>query len=120
VKILSALNGWVLGVLRGACMVYRYRYHYPFVQKVMFLSLWILGGFFVLINFLSNPILSVESTAPVLSMALVTIQVGLLITLWCMFFKASCSMGQMLRWFVVGVVILPYLAQIGLLSFQSL
>ena len=40
-------------------MVYRYRYHYSFVQKVVFLSLWFLGTLFVLVNFLSNPILSV-------------------------------------------------------------
>lgn len=100
-------------------MIYRYRYHYSFAQKVVFLSLWFLGSLFVLINFLSNPILSVGGSAPTLSMALVTAQVLLLATLWCLFFKASCSMGNMLRWFAAGVVVLPYLAQIGLLSYQT-
>ena len=47
-------------------MVYRYRYHYSFVQKVVFLSLWFLGTLFVLVNFLSNPILSVGGSAPAL------------------------------------------------------
>jgi hypothetical protein len=97
-----------------------YRYHYTFAQKAMFMSLWLFGSVFVAINFFSNPLLSMSSSTPILSMTVTFVQVTLLLLLWWCFVKASYSMGGMLRWLGAGIIILPYVAQVGLLSYITL
>lgn len=97
----------------------RHRYHYSFGQKAMFLSLWLVASLLVVINFYSNPLLSIHGEAPMLSMTLVSVQSVTLITLWCLFSKASCSMAGMLRWLGIGIIILPYIVQLGLLSYLT-
>jgi hypothetical protein len=66
----------------------RYRYHYSFTQKAMFSSLWMAAGLLVIVNFFSNPLLSVHGEAPTLSIILASVQGLTLITLWCLFSKA--------------------------------
>lgn len=93
-------------------------YHYSFVEKIAFLGLWLFGGLYVLINFMSNSILSVYSSAPVLSVGVTLVQIVLLVSLWCVFSKASCSIGKLVRWLVAGILILPYVVQFLVLSSQ--
>jgi hypothetical protein len=95
-------------------------YHYTFAQKAMFMSLWLFGSLFVVVNFFSNPLLSISSAVPTLSMTVAVAQVALLVLLWCQFAKASCSMGGMLRWLGAGIILLPYAVQVGLLSYITL
>lgn len=96
------------------------RYRYSLGQKAAFVTLWFLSGLFVTVNYFSNPILAIDDSARTLSVMVVLSQVLLLVVLWCQFAKASCSMKGMLRWLGAGVVILPYVAQLGLLSYITL
>lgn len=96
-----------------------YRYQYSFGEKATFIALWLLGSLFVAVNFFSNPILSIDASARTLSTSVAISQVLLLMTLWFQFVKASCSMNGMLRWLGLGVIVLPYLSQVGLLSYIS-
>lgn len=96
-----------------------YRYHYSLGQKAAFVALWLLSGLFVVVNYFSNPILAIDDSAQTLSMLVVVSQILLLVVLWCQFAKSSCSMKGMLRLLGAGVVVLPYMAQLGLLSYIS-
>lgn len=93
-------------------------YHYSFGEKAVFFGLWLFGGLYVLINFMSNSILSVYGSVPVLSVGITLVQIVLLVSLWCVFNKASCSIGKLMRWLVAGILILPYAAQFLVLSSQ--
>lgn len=95
-------------------------YRYTFGQKAMFVALWLSASIFVFINLFSNPLLSLSSAMPTLSEALALAQFLLLGSLWYLFSKASYSMESILRWLGVGIIILPYLVQVGLLSYRAL
>ncbi|HRJ53371.1 MAG TPA: hypothetical protein PLE99_11435 [Candidatus Thiothrix moscowensis] len=97
-----------------------YRYRYSVGQKAMFVSLWLLSGLFVTANFFANPIFSLDNSTQTLSMLMAVLQVSLLVVLWCQFAKASCSISGMLRWLGAGVLVLPYFAQVGFLSYITL
>ena len=94
-----------------------YRYHYSFGQRTAFVALWLLSGLFVTVNYFSNPILAIDDSAKTLSLLVILSHVLLLIVLWFQFAKASYSMKGMLRWLAAGVIVLPYVVQLGLLSY---
>lgn len=101
-------------------MLYRDQYQYTFGQKAMFIALWLLSSLFVVVNFFSNPLFAIDESAKTLSDWVVVGQALLLLTLWFQFTKAHASMTGMLRWLGIGVIGLPYLAQVAFLTYISL
>lgn len=95
------------------------RYSYTVIQKITFVTLWVMAVLFVIINYFSNPLLSVDSATPLLSKGLAVTQAMMLVTLWGLFFRACCSMEGILRWLGIGVIVLPYIIQLGLLYYLT-